>query len=214
VLPLLQSQRFGWNGLVRGLAVVALIGAVTWWLAGDVIRERFATIAVNRAVVDAARMGQSENSFTWRLINWGGLIALGLEHPVTGHGAGMTMVLNPLINLATGVPFNAHDDFVRFFFEGGASGVVCYLIYGVLFASWLLARARTAPPERAASAYAVAAAWIALFFLTAGTPELSLQTALQYELYGMAGLLNAPAEAAVPPMVPGSAARADAGLAV
>jgi O-antigen ligase len=214
VLPLLHSQRFGWTGLVRGLAVVALIGAVTWWLAGDVIRERFATIAVNRAVVDAARMGQSENSFTWRLINWGGLIALGLEHPVTGHGAGMTMVLNPLINLATGVPFNAHDDFVRFFFEGGASGVVCYLIYGVLFASWLLARARTAPPERAASAYAVAAAWIALFFLTAGTPELSLQTALQYELYGMAGLLNAPAEAAVPPMVPGSAARADAGLAV
>lgn len=205
VLPLLHSQRFGWKGLIRGLAVVALIGAVTWWLASDVIRERFATIAVNRAVVDAARSGQSENSFTWRLINWYGLVALGIEHPVAGHGAGMTMVLNPLVNAETGVPFNAHDDFVRFFFEGGAAGVICYLIYGVLLASWLLARARAAPPERAAGAYAVAAAWIALFFLTAGTPELSLQTALQYALYGMAGLLNAPEWGALTPAVPISA---------
>ncbi len=214
VLPVLHSQRFGWKGLIRGLVVVVLIGGMTWWLARDVIRERFATIAITRAVWDAARTGQSENSFTWRLINWGGLVALGLEHPVAGHGAGMTMVLNPLVNAETGVPFNAHDDFVRFFFEGGVAGLVCYLIYGVLFSSWLLARARAAPPARAAGAYAVAAAWIALFFLTAGTPELSLQTAVQYELYGMAGLLNPAAWIAVLPLVPSPAATTDAGLAV
>jgi O-antigen ligase len=206
VLPLLHSQRFGWKGLLRGLAVVVVIAGVTWWFASDVIRERFATIAVNRGAWDAARTGQSENSFTWRLINWYGLVALGLEHPVAGHGAGMTMVLNPLINGATGVPFNAHDDFVRFFFEGGVVGVICYLIYGVLSASWLLGRARAAPPERAAGAYAVAAAWIALFFLTGGTPELSLQTAVQYELYGMAGLLNTPGWGALTPAVPVPAA--------
>jgi hypothetical protein len=64
--------------------------------------------------------------------------------------------------------------------------------------AWIVARARTGSPERAAGAYAVAAAWIALFFLTAGTAELSLQTAVQYELYGMAGLLNAAEAAAVP----------------
>lgn len=205
VLPLLHSQRFGWKGLIRGLGVVAVITGVTWWLASDVIRERFATIAVNRAVVDAARLGQSENSFTWRLINWYGLITLALEHPVAGHGAGMTMVLNPLVNGETGVPFNAHDDFVRFFFEAGVAGVVCYVIYGVLVASWLLARARAAPPERAAGAYAVAAAWIALFFLTGGTPELSLQSAVLYALYGMAGLLNAPEWGALTPAGPISA---------
>lgn len=213
-LPLLHSQRFGWKGLSRGLVLVGLIGGVSWWLAKDVIRDRFATIAINRAVVDAARIGQSENSFTWRLINWYGLVTLGLEHPVAGHGAGMTMVLNPLVNAATGVPFNAHDDFVRFFFEAGVAGVVCYLIYGVLLSSWLLARARAAPPARAAGAYAVAAAWIALFFLTAGTPELSLQTALQYALYGMAGLLNAPGWIPVPPMVASPAVATDLGFAL
>jgi O-antigen ligase len=192
VLPVLHSRRFGWRGLGRGLAVVLLTAALGWWLAGGLIRERFVNLNLGRAAWEAARTGASENSFTWRLINWGGLVAMGLEHPLTGHGAGMTTVLNPLVSPANGIPFNAHDDYVRFFFESGLVGVACYVIYGLLLCGWVVSRAGGVTPERAATAYAVAAAWIAMLFLTAGTPELSLQTAGLYELYGMAGLLLAP----------------------
>jgi O-antigen ligase len=197
VLPFLNARRFGWAGLVRGLVVVVVVAGLGWWVAGDVIARRFADISLGPAL-EAARYGGAENSLIWRLINWAGLLRLGLDHPYTGHGAGMTTVLNPLVDQNTGIPFNAHDDFVRFFFEAGGLGLGCYLIYGALLCAWIVARARTGSPERAAGAYAVAAAWIALFFLTAGTAELSLQTAVQYELYGMAGLLNAAEAAAVP----------------
>ena len=192
VLPFLHARRFGWRGIVRGLVVVAVMVGLSWWLAGGVIRERFINLSLGSAAWEAARSGASENSFTWRLINWAGLVSLGLHHPLTGHGAGMTMVLNPLVSAANALPFNAHNDFVRFFFEGGVLGLACYVMYGLLFCGWVLGRARVTSVERAASAYAVAAAWIAMFFLTAGTPEVSLQTAILYELYGMAALLNAP----------------------
>jgi O-antigen ligase len=198
VLPFLHARRFGWRGLVRGFVIVALTAGLAWWLAGGVIRQRFVNLSLGTAAWEAARSGTSENSFTWRLINWAGLVSLGLRHPFAGHGAGMTMVLNPLVSPANAVPFNAHNDFVRFFFEEGILGLACFLIYGVLLCGWVLGRARAAAPERAASAYAVAAAWLAMFFLTAGTPELSLQTAILYELYGMAALLNASQQAKNP----------------
>ncbi len=191
-LPLLHSHRFGARGLVRGLALVTVIAGLVWWLAGGLIAARFSGVSLGRAAWEAAQTGASENSFTWRLINWAGLVALGLEHPLTGHGAGMTMVLNPLVSPDNGIPYNAHDDFVRLFFEGGALGLACYVIYGALLCAWVISRARTGSPDRAPGAYAVAAAWVAMFFLTAGTPELSLQTAVQYELYGMTALLVAP----------------------
>jgi hypothetical protein len=196
-LPFLNARRFGWAGLVRGLAVVALVAGLGWWVAGDLMARRFAGIALGPAL-EAARTGATDNSFVWRLVVWGGLVSLGLDHPFTGHGAGMTTVLNPIVDQSNGIPFNAHDDFVRFFFEAGGVGLFCYLVYGALLCAWIVARARTGSPERAVGAYAVAAAWIALFFLTAGTAELSLQTAVQFELYGMTGLLNASEGAAVP----------------
>jgi O-antigen ligase len=193
VLPLLHSHRFGVRGLVRGFALVTVIAGLAWWLAGGLIIARFSGVSLGRAAWEAAQTGASENSFTWRLINWAGLVSLGMQHPLTGHGAGMTMVLNPLVSPDNGLPYNAHDDFVRFFFEGGALGLACYMIYGALLCGWVIARARTGSPDRAPGAYAVAAAWVAMFFATAGTPELSLQTAVQYELYGMTALLVAPA---------------------
>ena len=121
------------------------------------------------------------------------LIGLGLEHPVTGrYGAGMTTVLNPIVSSENGVPFNAHNDFVRFFFEAGVLGLGCYLIYGLLIGRWVVRRAREAPPERTSSAFAVAASWIALFFLTGGTPELTADCGILFELYGMIALLASP----------------------
>ena len=67
---------------------------------------------------------------------------MGMEHPVTGHGTGMTTVLNPLVNRANGVPYNAHNDFVRFFFETGLLGSLCYAIYAIMLCRWVLRRAR------------------------------------------------------------------------
>ncbi len=157
------------------------------------MRERFANLSFGRAAWDAAVTGQSENSFTWRLINWGVLTQMGMQHPLLGHGAGMTTVLNPLVSPVNDLPFNAHDDFVRFFFETGVLGLACYGIYGVLLCRWAIGLTRRGPKTAAAKGYGVAAALLSLMFLSLGTTELSLNTAILYELYGMlavmAGLL-------------------------
>ena len=115
---------------------------------------------------------------------------MGLQHPVTGHGAGMTTVLNPL-TAENGVAFNAHDDFVRFFFEGGIVGLLMFGMYTVLLCWWIVQRTRVVPPWFAGPAAGVAAAWVTLAVLTAGTTELSLQTADLYQLYGMLALIAA-----------------------
>ncbi|MGE0352264.1 MAG: O-antigen ligase family protein [Gemmatimonadales bacterium] len=194
VLPLLHARRLGLRGLVRAGLVVLVFAALGWFLVGDLVRERFSGVNISLEAFEAAELGQSENSFGWRLINWGILVSLGMNHPWTGHGAGMTTVLNPLVNSENGVPFNAHDDFVRFFFEAGLLGLVCYVVYGVLLTRWGVHQARALPPDRAPQGFAVVASLLALLFLTAGAPELSLNTAVLYELLGMLGLLSAPQE--------------------
>ena len=192
VLPVLQAARSGARGLLRGVGVVGLLGALGWVLVGGLIRERFSDVSLGSAPFAMARSGAWVDTFTWRLVNWNGLIRLGDRHPWTGHGAGMTTVLNPLVN-EDGVPYNAHNDFVRFFFETGALGLICYLLYGLLLARWAWRRGRGGTSAaRARTALAVTATWLALFFLTAGVTELSLQTALMYTLGGMLGLLDAP----------------------
>jgi O-antigen ligase len=98
----------------------------------------------------------------------------------------MTMHLNPLFDLNSGLPFNAHNDFVRFFFEGGLLGLLCYVAYGVLLCRWAIHRAATR------EGLGLAAALVAMLFLTAGTTELSLHTANLYTLYGMLALVSVP----------------------
>jgi len=188
VLPILHARRFGWVGLRRAIILVTVLIGLGWSAAGDLVRERFKDIQIGPEVLEAAQSGESENSLGWRLINWGVLIQLGREHPWFGHGAGMTTVLNPLVSPFNGVPFNAHDDFVRFFFEAGLAGLACYIVYGILLCSWALTQARSAPRGQAAAAYAVAACILAMFFISVGTVELSLNTAILYELYGMLAL--------------------------
>ncbi len=190
VLPFIQSTQLGWRAAVSTGGLLVLLLAVGWLLGGDLIRERFANLSVGRDAWQAAAMGESENSFTWRLINWGVLIQMGASHPFMGHGAGMTTVLNPLVNPTNGVPFNAHDDFVRFFFEGGFLGLGCYVVYCVLLCRWALKRARDADVVARPIAYGVAASLLALTLLSLGTTELSLNTAILYELYGMLALIG------------------------
>lgn len=190
-LPILQRWDMGIAGLMRGVGVVAVFAVIGWLLFGSEVKSRFDTLAVGREALQAAETGESENSLEWRLVNWGILITLGMEHPIAGHGAGMTTVLNPLISADNGVPFNAHDDFVRFFFEGGLVGLALYALYALLLCRWAVRRARRVDRRHAPTAFGVAAAFLTLFLLTAGTTELSLQTADLYQLYGMLALVAA-----------------------
>jgi O-antigen ligase len=189
VLPFLHVRRLGGRALARALGVVAVLAVAGWLLGGDFIRERFANMSLGRGALDAALSGASENSYEWRLINWSVLIGMGMDHPWMGHGAGMTSVLNPIVNLNNGVPYNAHNDFVRFFFEGGSLGVVAYLFYAICLCRWVVRRARRASTAHAATAFSVAAACLALVLLSAGNTELSLHTANLYTLYGMLALV-------------------------
>jgi hypothetical protein len=192
LLPLLLAGRSGWGGLMQGAVVVALVAALGWWLVGDLIRERFAGVNLGIWAWEQVQQGVSVNSFTWRLIDWSGLVRLGLEHPLVGHGGGMTAVLNPLVQEGTGLPFGAHDDFVKFFFETGLLGLACYVIYGVRLCAWTFGRARAAGPATAPTAYAVTASLLSLFFFTAGVTELAVNTATLHSLYGMLALLTIP----------------------
>jgi O-antigen ligase len=189
-LLVLQALRLGWRGLIRGLLVVALICFVGWLVAGNLIRSRFADITFGSVAWDQALLGMSENSFTWRLITWRVLFSLGLEHPLTGHGLGMTSVLDPVVDYRTGIPFHAHNDFVQFFFEGGSLGLLCYVVYGVLLCRWALRRTHAAPASRAPDGYGVTAALVALMFLSLGATDLTLSSALLHGLYGMLALVG------------------------
>jgi O-antigen ligase len=190
VLPLLYARKLGARALGKGIIALGLLMALGWGLGEKIIEERFAGLATAGAL-DAVEGGPSENSFTWRLLNWGILVRLGMERPIAGHGAGMTTVLNPLVNVDYGgKPFNAHNDYVRFFFESGVLGLLCYIVYGALLCLWAMRRARTASARAAPGAFAVAASLLGLTFLTLGTTELSLQTAILYQLYGMLALLT------------------------
>ena len=190
-LALLLARRFGLRALaampVPVLVAAAVIGAVL----GQSVRARFATISVDPEVMEAALAGQSENSFTWRILNWGTLVRMGMEEPLIGHGAAMTTVLNPLTNIEYGgKPFNAHDDFVRWFFEAGALGVICYVVYGVLLCQWVLRKASSASRSAAGGAYGAGAALVAIMFLSLGTVEYSSQTAILFQFSGILGFMS------------------------
>ena len=190
-VPLLQARRLNIAATIRTLGAATALALAVWFFAADVIRERFSALSFGRDAIVAAQLGESENSLGWRLINWGVLISMGSQHALTGHGAGMTTVLNPLTNSDNGVPFNAHDDFVRFFFEAGLVGLLFFGLYTVLLCRWSIRLSRELPLQYAPPALGVASAVLALTLLTGGTTELSLQTADLYQIYGMLALLAA-----------------------
>jgi O-antigen ligase len=192
ILVLLESQ-LDLRNVTRLVVGLLVVGGAVWLLAGELITRRFTGIAFDSASWQAALAGQSENSFQWRVINWSGLVLLGLRHSVFGHGAGMTTVLNPLVNSDNGVPFNAHDDYVRFFFEGGVVGLVCYMAYQALLIRWLIRRSRAVAGEQRSAALALGASLCGMTFLTAGTTELSLNTANLYVLYSILAVASAAA---------------------
>jgi putative inorganic carbon (HCO3(-)) transporter len=178
------------------LRVITLAGAsclMVWFVGGAYLRERFGDVLIGKDALVLAREGITTDSFAWRLLNWDTLVGLGFRHPIIGHGSGLTMLLNPIVNSDTGTPFNAHNDLVRFFFETGVLGLLCYMVYGALFLRWLMRTSRHGVGNKN-RVVALAAIWASMFFLTAGTPELSLQTALLYLFYGLAAVTYAESE--------------------
>ncbi len=175
---------------IAGGALVLLAGAWLWF--GDLVRARFEGISISgSAIREAALAGASGNSFQWRVINWVGLIQKGLDHLWIGHGLAMTPVLNPLFDERVNTPFSAHDDFVRFFFEGGLLGLTLHGVQLAMFALWLIRVSRRTPAPWSVEANAVVATLLALYLFTAGTTEMSQQTASMYEVYLLIGLLCA-----------------------
>jgi O-antigen ligase len=188
----------GTRALVQALGLGAFVGALVVVFTSlpsttsTKTRERFENIEINRQTIESAVVeGESENSFTWRLLNWSGLIRLGLKHPVAGHGLAMTTVLNPLVNIEYGnKPFNAHNDYVRFFFETGFSGLICYVMFCWVLCTWAWRRARVAAAPVARECFAIVGAVTALIVLSLGTTEFSSQTAVTFTVYGMLALLG------------------------
>lgn len=188
--PVLQAPRFGPRALVGSALAAGVFGLFAWFLVGDLVVERFTGLRVGAEALDAVRTGEMENSLEWRLVTWSVLISYGMEHPATGHGAGMTTELNPIVNPESGLPFNAHNDFVRVFFEAGVLGLMTYVMYGLLIFRWSLYLARRVRPQHAPTAYAVAATLGSMFFFTGGVPEFGTQTALQCQVLGMLALVT------------------------
>jgi O-antigen ligase len=189
----LRERYFTSSSILRMVALAGASCLVVWFVGGTYLRERFADVFIGKDALELARQGITSDSFTWRLLNWDTLVGLGLKHPIVGHGSGLTTVLNPNLNPETGTPFNAHNDLVRFFFETGILGLSCYLVYGALFLRWIV-RASRHGDGNDNRVIALAAIWASMFFLTAGAPELSLQTALLYLLYGFAAVSYASLE--------------------
>ena len=180
---LLELARFRMTEVVRvsgGLAIVLTLG---WLLFGGQVAERFSDVSITAGAVQEALSSGSQNSFQWRIVNWAVLIQLGLAHPLIGHGLGMTTVLNPLIQASSGIPFNAHDDYVRFFFEGGMTGLILYTLFVGSFSLWLLRARKNLHADDRSIVHAIIAALACLFVLSLGTTEMSLQSAVLSQSY-------------------------------
>jgi O-antigen ligase len=192
VITLAALQLSKSHRVVRGRATMAVaVFAITGWLIfGPLVRQRFADINLNAGLLRTPEAIQpSEDSFQWRLLNWGILVSMGTERPLLGHGAGMTRELNPLVSPDKFVPFDAHDDFVRFFFEAGLLGLIAYAAYAILLCLWTLRRAWDVVPKQAPAALAISSSVLAIYLFTFGTPEVSLNTPVQLELYAWLALV-------------------------
>jgi hypothetical protein len=189
VYAMLELAQVRLRNVVRFGAGMAALVIVGWLVFGSQISERFSGISITSGAIQEALTSGSQNSFQWRIVNWAILIQLGLSHPIVGHGLGMTTVLNPLIQASSGIPFNAHDDYVRFFFEGGLIGLGIYTAFVLTLAVWLLRARRALPVPDQGVAYAIIASLASLYVFSVGTTEMSLQTGVLCQTYLLIAIL-------------------------
>jgi O-antigen ligase len=112
-------------GMLHSRATLVLMGIVALSALVFVpsVRGRFVDLV--RPQPDRTEWGAPPNSLAWRVGHWSESIALVRHDPATGLGLGM-------VNADT--QFEAHNDYVRAYVEGGIIGLAAYLwlILGLL----------------------------------------------------------------------------------
>lgn len=207
---LLHPRRFA-VPLLAGLALAAL-------LAGPRVAARFEEVQTGISLRRIVARQELYNSFEWRIYNWFVLTRIGMERPLIGHGFGSTSLVNPLqsIDRAAGRSrgFSAHNEFVRFFVEGGLAGVALLVAVLTLWLRWCFRRWRTLRRIRDGDADL---AGVALEFV-AGLICLSLfaanpldQTSVLYYFLALVAILRGREWAARPEPGPAGAVAASPG---
>ena len=65
------------------------------------------------------------DSFSWRIVNWHGLLSLWEKSPIQGYGLDTSVFINPLKK--QGLGYDPHNDFIRYLVETGLVGLIFYL---------------------------------------------------------------------------------------
>lgn len=129
--------------MILPVLVVGCLGALFF---GDRIAARFSDVRTDLSLRRIVAWNQHQNSFEWRIYNWFVLVNIGLRHPVLGHGTGATNEVNPVLavnrELQESRGYSAHNEFVAFFVEYGAAGVLVLALYFGLLLRWLWRRRR------------------------------------------------------------------------
>jgi O-antigen ligase len=73
----------------------------------------------------AIKTSESVNSFTWRIVNWSGLLERWKEKPIMGHGLNTSRFINP--KKKQGVGRSPHNYFLKYLVETGLIGFFLYL---------------------------------------------------------------------------------------
>lgn len=235
VLLVFTFSRGAWVFLVAGLAVklllrpgrilvpIALVGLILAASFSPRIASRFSDLRTDVSLERVVGQEEMHNSFEWRMYNWYLLIRVGAGRPVLGHGTGSTPHVNPLQSVnrlhQTSRGFDAHNEFVRSFVEGGLVGVavlICFFLFFFRWA-WRVFRALKAAGDRRADLAGVALGVLTgllLLSLLAGNP-LTKTSVFYYFIILFAILRRAECDILPdePCRMPGSGGRAPAGFA-
>jgi O-antigen ligase len=124
----------------RTLVPVVLVALVVGLAAGPRIAGRFSDVRSDVSLRRVVARQELRNSFEWRIYNWYILTQVGLQRPLLGHGTGSTSAVNPLqsVNRLSGESrgFSAHNEFVRYFVEGGLAGLAVILAFFGVLGGW------------------------------------------------------------------------------
>ncbi len=96
-----------WNTqMTRATRVIALGLTIGIGLAALTRTTVFARLAEfeNFSLSDSLSSGVSEDSFSWRILNWARLLDIWSESPIWGHGLGSTSYIQPLGTLPHSMP--------------------------------------------------------------------------------------------------------------
>lgn len=143
----LVAPRLSPVNLIGGILFVVLVLGL--FASSEFGRERLSSLAntpllnpdidVSRAILLS---GSDNNSFNWRIAQWHTLLNAWRQHPILGHGLGLSgyIAINKLL---------PHNDYVRALVEGGIVGFITFLVFlvaqGVRLVQLMLSAPRGSP---------------------------------------------------------------------